>query len=214
MTRRSLSVVVLAYLPNLAAADRLEVRHNACIYSEPSGASVKLVRIVPGEHEGPYLRALFPGQKVNGYCKLRLRGRTVTDWIYKSLVRRYETPHPRYAPYKRLLYGHWIDADGDCHDTRAKVFICDDDHQVSVSRSDNCRVIARTWGGPYTGETFHIARQIDADHVVPFKNAHESGAWAWSRGRRMQYANYREDNHRLMTVSASGNRRNGARGPD
>lgn len=71
-----------------------------------------------------------------------------------------------------------------------------------------------TWVDPYSGNTFGNPRQLDVDHMVPLKNAHESGAWAWSAARRRQYANDLSDPAHLLAVSASENRRKGAKGPD
>jgi len=50
--------------------------------------------------------------------------------------------------------------------------------------------------------------------MVPLKNAHESGAWAWTKERRRQYANYLAFEKHLIAVSASENRRKGEKGPD
>jgi len=120
-----------------------------------------------------------------------------------------------YVAYDRSLYRHWIDADRDCQNTRAEVLIRDDDDQdVQFKTAKRCRVVAGTWHGPYTGQTFHQAPELDIDHVVPLKNAHLSGAWTWDRARRKKYANYLGYRNHLLAVSASENRRKGAKGPD
>ena len=84
-------------------------------------------------------------------------------------------------PYDRLLYGSWVDEDGDCQNTRAEVLIRDNDFGVVEFKTlKQCHVVSGTWFDPYTGEVFQEASQLDIDHVVPLKNAHQSGAWAWS----------------------------------
>lgn len=51
------------------------------------------------------------------------------------------------------------------------------------------------------------------DHVVPLKEAWESGAWNWSPEKRRDYANDLVDENHLMAVSASANRQKGDRDP-
>ena len=55
---------------------------------------------------------------------------------------------------------------------------------------------------------------MDIDHVVPLKNAHQSGAWTWGRAKRKEYANYLGYRNHLLAVSARENRKKGAKGPD
>lgn len=208
-------VLSFALVPFLASADYLEVRRGAAIYKEPSRRSAEVTRIELKDRDGPYLVRLLQDSKVNGYYKIRLPGKPAEGWIYKTFVRRYSGQHPRYQTYKRSLYEHWIDEDGDCRDTRAEVLIRDDDDGiVEFKTGDNCVVMRGTWTDPYTGETIHDVKQVDVDHVVPLKNAHESGAWTWSAERRRQYANYLGYPMHLLAVKASENRGKGSKGPD
>lgn len=75
-------------------------------------------------------------------------------------------------------------------------------------------VVSGKWADPYTGETFKEPRQLDVDHVVPLKNAHESGAWKWSAEKREEYANFLKDRRHLLAVKASENRKKGYKAPD
>lgn len=205
----------LVFVPVFALADSLEVRRDANVYKEPNSKSERVARIELKDRKGPYLVRLVDDSKVNGYYKIRLPGKTTEGWIYKASVRRYKGEHPQYVPYKRTLYKHWIDEDGDCQNTRAEVLIRDDDDGVvEFKGQDQCEVIGGTWFDPYTGQTFRVAKELDVDHVVPLKNAHESGAWAWSEERRKEYANYLKYNKHLLAVKASENRKKGDKGPD
>lgn len=56
--------------------------------------------------------------------------------------------------------------------------------------------------------------QIQIDHMVPLKNAHASGAWAWSRERRREYANDLRYRWHLIAVLKSANESKGDKGPD
>jgi len=54
---------------------------------------------------------------------------------------------------------------------------------------------------------------LDIDHVVPLKEAHESGGWAWSHEQKKAFYNDLENFH-LMAVYRGANRSKGERSPD
>lgn len=196
-------------------ASGLEVKKNANIYQEPNRHSEKVLHIDLKQSEIPYWLVLLSSVKENGYYHVRTRNGGHEGWIYKSLVRPYVGQHPAYVPYSRSLYAHWTDDDLDCQNTRAEVLIRDSSTEGIVFKTDNeCLVTKGEWIDPYTGQTFKIAGELDVDHVVPLKNAHESGAWAWSKAKRREYANYLLEPEHLLPVKASENRRKGAKGPD
>lgn len=91
-------------------------------------------------------------------------------------------------PYSRPLYRHWIDADGDCQDTRQEVLIAESATPVVLNAS-GCRVVSGLWHDPFTGQTFTNPSDLDIDHMVPLGEAHNSGAWAWTPEQKEAYAN-------------------------
>lgn len=195
------------------AADYVEVRREATVYAEPLKRSGALAEVAPGEPGSPRLLELATTTRTRGYYKVHLPG-TGAGWIYKTYVRRHPGPAPRYVPYRRSLYQHWIDADRDCQDTRQEVLIREATGRVSFDGPRDCGVRRGRWQDPYTGRIFREPRQLDIDHLVPLKNAHESGAWAWSAERRRDYANSLTDRRHLLAVKASENRKKGSKGPD
>lgn len=208
--------ILLAWIPLVAMADHLEVRRNAGIYADPNRNSEQIEMIRPDDFD--YLIILHPLQEdlENGYYNVRLREGVGDGWVYKSRVRRFRDGEGSYVPYKRKLYGSgWTDADRDCQKTRAEVLIRDDDDgSVTFATSRNCRVTGGTWLDPFTGSSFTIASDLDIDHIVPLKNAHESGGWAWSSERKRDYANNLLNESHLLAVDDSQNQSKGAKGPD
>ena len=116
--------------------------------------------------------------------------------------------------YSRDDWKHWVDVDKDCQDTRAEVLIEESSAPPSFKTDRNCRVIGGQWEGPYTGENFTEAGELDIDHLVPLKNAHLSGAWRWDQQRKEDYANSVAKGYHLIAVDKRANRAKGAKGPE
>ena len=119
--------------------------------------------------------------------------------------------------YDRDDWRHWIDADRDCQNTRAEVLISESVGPVSFQPRDDgdeCRVIAGRWVGPWTGEVFTDASDVDIDHHVPLGHAHESGGWRWNSERKRAYANDLTDPVSLQATSRTVNRSKGKQPPD
>lgn len=208
-----LTVGALLMAQAAIGAEYVELHRAATVYAEPSKRSSILAELSPTETQ-PLLLELATTTRSHGYYLVYIPTIHQTGWIYKTYVRRHPGPGPRYTRYRRSLYRHWVDADRDCQDTREEVLIRDATGSVRFKLPRKCDVTRGTWRDPYTGGTFHEPRQLDIDHVVPLKNAHESGAWAWSATRREQYANYLDDPQHLLAVKASENRRKSDKGPD
>jgi hypothetical protein len=116
-------------------------------------------------------------------------------------------------PYDRAAFGAaWLDADGDCQNTRAEVLLRDARGPVSFRSDRACVVDAGLWLDVYSGREIRTARELDVDHLVPLRAAWAAGAWAWSPARRRAYANSLAAGH-LVATHRSINRSKGARGP-
>ena len=116
--------------------------------------------------------------------------------------------------YDRAEWKHWTDEDGDCSDARQEVLIAESLGTVTYETDRKCRVETGRWWAPHLGHHLENPSHIDVDHHVPLKNAHLSGAWAWSAERKEEYANYLEDPDHLVAISSRHNRSKGARGPE
>ena len=119
--------------------------------------------------------------------------------------------------YDRSDWRHWVDVDRDCQNTRAEVLIAESVAPVSFAPEedgDKCRVVSGRWVGPWTGEVFTDASDVDIDHHVPLGHAHLSGGWDWPPERKRAYANDLAEPVSLQATSAPVNRSKGKKPPD
>ncbi len=112
--------------------------------------------------------------------------------------------------YNRKSWPHWIDADRDCQNTRAEILIRDSLEKVQFKRSKGCLVTYGRWEGPYTGQIFTKASDLDIDHLVPLYHAHKTGGGSWSREMKKKFAN---DPDNLLAVDDATNQAKGAKSP-
>jgi hypothetical protein len=118
-----------------------------------------------------------------------------------------------FPAYNRADYlTNWLDRDGDCIDTRDEVLMIESAIPPTLS-SNGCDVIAGLWNDPYTGLSFTNPSDLDIDHLVPLKEAHDSGAGLWSIARKREFANDLATAHTLIAVDLSANRSKGSRDP-
>ncbi|MDG2196538.1 MAG: HNH endonuclease family protein, partial [SAR324 cluster bacterium] len=115
--------------------------------------------------------------------------------------------------YDRKSYRHWVDEDHDCQNARHEVLIEESLSTVGFKSSKDCIVASGSWDDPYSGRTITDATKLDIDHMVPLKEAHQSGAAFWSRERKRAYANDLDDPDTLIAVDRRLNRQKGAKDP-
>ena len=125
------------------------------------------------------------------------------------------SPGPADIPgYNRSEWKHWNDEDGDCQDARQEVLVSESLVEVTFETDRNCRVATGRWYGAFTGAYVEAPGDLDVDHLVPLKNAHDSGGWSWNSIRKEEYANYLGDPDHLIAVTSTANRSKGAKGPE
>ena len=116
--------------------------------------------------------------------------------------------------YNRDDWNHWTDENGDCQNTRHEVLIEESQETVTYTSDTYCSVDTGKWYGYYTGQYYYNASELDIDHFIPLKNAHQSGGYNWSSAKKEEFANYRLDLDSLIAVNLSANRSKGAKGPE
>ena len=135
---------------------------------------------------------------------------TSTALLNQLTVAAQNTP----VPYDRDDWQHWIDADGDCQDTRAEVLIRDSSASVTFTSSSDCTVKTGQWLDPWTSLEFSVASDVDIDHTVPLANAHQSGGWNFSAAQKRDFANDLANKNALRAIDDSTNSSKGSRGPE
>ena len=91
--------------------------------------------------------------------------------------------------YSRDYFKHWIDANGDCQNTRTEVLIAESRVTPTYTSSSHCSVSRGKWYSWYDGKYWTYPADVDIDHVVALKEAWESGARYWTADNRKRFAN-------------------------
>jgi hypothetical protein len=114
--------------------------------------------------------------------------------------------------YPRSLFKHWVDANGNGCDTREEVLIAESQSKPQVD-AYGCKVIEGDWLSPYDNVMHTNPSNLDIDHMIPLKEAWDSGAWKWSAAQRQSFANDLSDPRALIAVTAGQNRSKSDRDP-
>ena len=128
---------------------------------------------------------------------------------FKKCLKQFERPLTTFKKkYKRAEWKHWLDIDHDCQNTRAELLITTSHIPVSFTNKKRCAVKNGEWVDLYTGKIIKNARLLDIDHIVPLKEAHDSGGAIWTALQKEIFAN---DPLNLIAVSAAENREKGSK---
>ena len=119
-------------------------------------------------------------------------------------------PEEKSETYDRSDWKHWTDADNDRIKTRDEVLSSESLATVAI---DGGKVRSGLWAGPYTGLVSDNTRDFQIDHMVPLKEAHESGGHAWDAAEKEAYANDLSNPQHLIAVKGGSNGSKGAKDP-
>jgi hypothetical protein len=103
--------------------------------------------------------------------------------LLNNLTVKPETP----VGYARTKFKLWVDADHDSCDTREEILVAES--RLPAVTGTSCKVISGQWLSWYDGKTWTNPLDVDIDHIVPLKEAWDSGAKTWAADKRQAYAN-------------------------
>jgi hypothetical protein len=117
------------------------------------------------------------------------------------------------ATYNRANFKHWIDANRDCQNTRTEVLIAESRVTPRYTTTRHCAVATGRWYSYYDGAYWTKPADVDIDHMVPLKEAWESGGRLWSVNNRTRYANDLGSSATLIAVTDNVNQAKSDRDP-
>ncbi len=130
------------------------------------------------------------------------------DARLREAVKRLNVASETNAGYERDKFRHWVDANGDCQDTRDEVL--DQESKTAVS---GCDIQRGRWFSYYDKRTWSRSSDVDIDHMVALKEAWGSGAKKWNSNTRERYANDLGDRRSLVAVTDNVNSSKGDQDP-
>lgn len=140
------------------------------------------------------------------------KGATIVDPTALSVLSTITVQNEYKTGYSRSLFKHWIDANGNGCDTREEVLIVESQSKPQVD-AYGCKVIEGDWLSPYDNVMHANPSELDIDHMIPLKEAWDSGAWNWTSAQRQTFANDLSDPRALIAVTAGQNRSKSDRDP-
>ena len=170
--------------------------------------SAKPSAVVVVEVDNAVITTAPAGPAVLTPIALEKKTTTTTTAPIRSLGLRIEAEHV--GGYKRSLFARWYDADRDGCDTRQEVLIAES--IIPATIGDDCKVTGK-WFSVYDGVTTTVSSTIDIDHMVPLKEAWDSGAWNWNKDQRKKYANDLDESFFLIAVTERSNSSKSDRDP-
>jgi hypothetical protein len=171
-----------------------------------------LLTLAPDHAVSSPARATGPSSITHGAVSYRSATRiaaplpTALDVLARIPV---ENEHP--AGYDRRRFGYPAIVENFC-DTRATVLIRESLTPAQVDPY-GCGIVAGDWYSSYDGAIWSDPGEVQIDHVVALKEAWDSGAWAWSDARLVQFGNDLTDRRHLRVVTSSANLSKGASDP-
>ena len=118
------------------------------------------------------------------------------------------------ATYDRSEWGNWS-TKGDLQNVRHQVLFEESLKTGECEGKDivveDDKVTFGCWKDMYSNEIYHDSSDLDIDHLVPLKEAFESGAYNWHKDKKKDYYNNMLENEHLLAVSKGLNRSKGSK---
>lgn len=117
-----------------------------------------------------------------------------------------------FVKYDRSDWGGWRDQNHDCFETRQEILKSRSEVAPKIKTvKSKCLVTSGLWSDYYFSEKLNLPAEIDIDHLVPLKHAHDTGGNQWSPLMKAEFAN---DPENLVITNKSYNRQKGSKSID
>jgi hypothetical protein len=110
------------------------------------------------------------------------------------------------GPYRRELYGPWVDGDNDCQDTATEVLLAEAVRKPLLDSKECKYLTGGAWYDPFTGKMFRDAKELLVEPFIPFAEVHYSGGQFWSAEKRQLFTNDLADSATLIVISSEASR--------
>lgn len=107
--------------------------------------------------------------------------------------------------YNRNSWGDWTRS-GVCSTREQQL----KKYGTEIETDKRCKIISGKWTSLYDNFRIQSPKQMQIDHIVPLKEAEESGARNWDSKRKNKFYN---DSENLIAVSATSNQSKSDRDP-
>ncbi len=115
-------------------------------------------------------------------------------------IHRESYPEANNIVFNEYDWPHWLDLDDNCQNEHVQMLFNTSLTDTKHLGGDPCdTVIAGHWEDPYSGTTYYDAKELDVDHIISLREAHQYGASGWQRNKRALFANAPNN---LIVVSA------------
>ena len=136
----------------------------------------------------PAQAAVVSGTVLLGLCVAAAPAQAATTTA-RSLLWKVGVAAESNTSYDRAKFTDWIDANGDCQNTRHEVLITESKVTPTYSSSRRCTVTKGKWVSRWDNRTWTNPSDVDIDHHVALAEAWGSGARSWTSTDRRRYAN-------------------------
>jgi len=98
----------------------------------------------------------------------------------------------------------------NCRSIRQTILVLTSRETVRFTNPRECEVRTGSWIDEYTGKRFNVANQLELDHIIPRRYAHNQGGDRWPPGKKFEFAN---DPMNLIMVERREAQRKDDKGP-
>lgn len=98
----------------------------------------------------------------------------------------------------------------NCRSIKNELLVITSRSPVSYTNPRQCQVRTGEWYDVYTGDTVTVASQVELDHIIPVRYAHNHGGDRWPAQKKFAFAN---DPANLILTGRNQTRRKNDRGP-